>query len=87
MPPNRWFHQHFNVGGGAGRYLALHPAGQNRNSERVQDPPADQIEYPNEEPVIRDYFESQLSQGLESKMPAQAYAGRNFEWDYGNSQD
>jgi hypothetical protein len=88
VPPNRWFHQHFNVGGSNGRYLALHPAGQNRNSERIQDPAADQIEYPNEEPVIREYFESQLAQrGLETKMPTQAYQDPTYEWDYGSSQD
>jgi uncharacterized RmlC-like cupin family protein len=88
VPPNRWFHQHFNVGGGAGRYLAMHPAGRSGNTERIQDPSLDQIEYPNEEPVIRDYFESQLAQrDLKSLMPEPAYKDPNFEWDYGSGQD
>jgi hypothetical protein len=85
VPPNRWFHQHFNTGDAAGRYLALHPSGrQGGNTERVLDPGADQIEYPNEEPFIREYFEEQLAKrGLKTNMPEQAYQDRNFEWDYG----
>jgi quercetin dioxygenase-like cupin family protein len=88
VPPNRWFHQHFNVGDIAGRYLALHPSGQMGNTERVQDPTADQIEYPQEEAIIRDYFAEQLAKrGLKSNMPEQAYKDVNFEWDYGSSGD
>jgi oxalate decarboxylase/phosphoglucose isomerase-like protein (cupin superfamily) len=83
VPPNRWFHQHFNVGDTAGRYLAMHPPGQWLNSETIQNPESDQIEYPNEDPFIRNYFEEQLAKrGLKSIMPEQAYKDRNFEWDY-----
>jgi hypothetical protein len=90
VPPNRWFHQHFNVGSENGRYLAMHPAGRagGGNTERIQDPALDQIEYPNEEPVIRQYFEDQLAKrGIKSNMPAQAYVDPKFEWDYGPGGD
>jgi mannose-6-phosphate isomerase-like protein (cupin superfamily) len=83
VPPNRWFHQHFNVGDIDGRYLALHPPGQWLNSEQIQDPSSDQIEYPEEDQFIRDYFAEQLGKrGLKSLMPDQAYKDRNFEWEY-----
>jgi hypothetical protein len=89
VPPNMWFHQHFNVGDADGRYLAFHPSGQMAgNSERIADPSMDQIEYPNEEPVIREYFEDQLAKrGLKSNMPEQAYKDAKFEWDYGSGGD
>jgi mannose-6-phosphate isomerase-like protein (cupin superfamily) len=84
VPPNMWFHQHFNVGDADGRYLALHPSGQTAGSERVSDPSMDQIEYPSEEPIIREYFEEQLAKrGLKSNMPEQAYKDPKYEWDYG----
>jgi oxalate decarboxylase/phosphoglucose isomerase-like protein (cupin superfamily) len=84
VPPNRWFHQHFNVGEHAGRYLAFHaPRNMSSNWERVEDRQRDQIEYPDEDPWIRKTFEEQLAQrGLKSKMLEQAYKDRNFEWDY-----
>jgi hypothetical protein len=85
VPPNMWFHQHFNVGDADGRYLAFHPAGRmGGNTERVQNPDMDQIEYPNEEAIIREYFEDQLAKrGIKSNMPEQAYQDRYFEWNYG----
>src|SRR5581483_1372174 len=84
VPPDRWFHQHFNIGGEPARYLAFHtPRGIGRYSERVEDLARDQIEYPDEEPFIREKFESELAKrGLKSIMPEVAYQDRNYEWDY-----
>ena len=82
VPPNRWFHQHFNVGSAPGRYLALHPARQFGVGERVADP-RDQIEYPDEDSFIRNTFEKELAkQGLKSIMPEECYQDPSFEWDY-----
>ena len=85
VPPNRWFHQHFNVGGQAARYLALHaPRGLSGYSERVDDRRRDQIEYPSEEPFIRQRFAEELAKrGLTSIMPEKAYQDPDYEWDYG----
>jgi len=84
VPPNRWFHQHFNVGSAAGRYLAFHaPQFSSVNWERIEDRQRDQIEYPDEDQRVREYFENELGKrGLKSKMPEIAYQERNFEWDY-----
>jgi mannose-6-phosphate isomerase-like protein (cupin superfamily) len=83
-PPNRWFHQHFNVAGVPGRYLALHPLPQfSGHAEKVQDRAKDQIEYPDEEPWIRQKFEEELAKrSLKSMMPDEAYRDKNFEWTY-----
>jgi mannose-6-phosphate isomerase-like protein (cupin superfamily) len=82
VPPNRWYHQHFNVGSENGRYLAFH-AMRGFTSERVEDRARDQIEYPDEDPVVRQRFESELGKrGLQSLMPEQAYKDHSFEWDY-----
>jgi len=85
VPPDRWFHQHFNVGGDPARYLAFHgpQGGQNRQQERIENMARDQIEYPDEDPFIREKFESELSKrGLTSLMPDQAYKDANYSWDY-----
>lgn len=84
VPPNRWFHQHFNLGSAPARYLALHPPqGLSGYTEAIVDPSRDQIEYPNEDPLIRRRFEEELAKrGLTSLMPEEAYRDRNFEWGY-----
>jgi hypothetical protein len=89
VPPNRWFHQHFNVADKPGRYLAFHaPRNMSSNWEKVEDRQRDQIEYPDEDPWVRKTFEEQLAQrGLKSQMPEQAYRDRTFEWDYNADQE
>lgn len=84
VPPDKWFHQHFNVGGDPARYLALHPLPQfAAKGEKVEDRARDQIEYPAEEAWIREKFESELaSRGLTTAMPDQAYRDADFEWKY-----
>jgi hypothetical protein len=83
-PPDKWFHQHFNLGGIPARYLAFHPPAQfSGYSEKVEDRRRDQIEYPNEEAWIREKFEGELkARGFSSIMPEQAYKDENYEWDY-----
>jgi hypothetical protein len=83
VPPNRWFHQHFNVGDIPARYLAFHaPRLGGQPQERVEGS-RDQIEYPEEDPFIRNKFESELgARGLTSLMPGQAYSDPDYKWDY-----
>ena len=82
VPPRMWFHQHFNVGDGPARYLALHPPREFSSGEQVQGE-ANQIEYPNEDPFIRNRFEGELGKrGLKSIMPAECYQDLKYEWDY-----
>jgi gentisate 1,2-dioxygenase len=82
VPPDRWFHQHFNLGGAPARYLALHPPLQFAGyADKVEDRARDQIEYPAEDPWIRSHFESELAdRGLSSLMPAEAYHNKTDAW-------
>lgn len=88
-PPDRWFHQHFNVSFEPARYLALAPLPQfSGHSEKVEDRARDQIEYPIEEKWIREKFEEELaSRGLESLMPEEAYENANFTWEYASTEE
>jgi gentisate 1,2-dioxygenase len=85
VPPDRWFHQHFNLGSAPARYLALHPLSQFSGwGERVEDRARDQFEYADEDPWVRRKFEEELGKrGLTSLMPPEAYKVRGYEWDYG----
>jgi hypothetical protein len=81
VPPNMWFHQHFNTGTTPARYLAFKAEGVAiRNAQGV--PKAwisrrvggDQIDYADERPEIRRWFSEALAKhGLKSHMD-KAYA-------------
>jgi len=81
VPPNMWFHQHFNTGTTPARYLALkHEVVSIRNAQGV--PKAwisrrlggDQIDYADETQVVRKMFADELAKnGLAPRMD-QAYA-------------
>jgi oxalate decarboxylase/phosphoglucose isomerase-like protein (cupin superfamily) len=76
VPPNKWFHQHFNTGPTPARYLAFkHEVALIRNAQGV--PTAwisrrlggDQIDYADESPRIRDMFQQALGKhGLTPRM-------------------
>lgn len=84
VPPQKWFHQHFNTGPIPARYLALHPLKQfYGHAEKVEDRRKDQIEYVDEDPWIRAKFEAELGQkAITSLMPDEAYRSRDYEWSY-----
>lgn len=76
VPPNMWFHQHFNTGTTPARYLAFKAEGVSiRNAQGV--PKAwisrrvggDQIDYADESPLVRQTFAEALAKvGLQSTM-------------------
>jgi hypothetical protein len=82
VPPNRWFHQHFNVGAKPARYLAMHPPMQfHGHAEKVTDRAKDQIEYVDEDPSVRGLFEEELAKrGLKSSLSPEIYNTRDFDW-------
>ncbi len=84
VPPNKWFHQHFNVGADAARYFAFHsPSDIFPYSEKVEDLARDQIEYHQEDESVRQRFESELGKrGISSIMPDEAYRIPNYQWSY-----
>jgi oxalate decarboxylase/phosphoglucose isomerase-like protein (cupin superfamily) len=86
VPPNLWFHQHFNTGTTPARYLAFKAEGVAiRNAQGV--PKAwisrrlggDQIDYADERPEVRKWFSDALAKhGLQSNMD-KAYAAEQSE--------
>ncbi len=76
VPPNMWFHQHFNTGREPARYLAFkHEVVSVRNAQGVpkawisQRVGGDQIDYADEAPVVRKLFADALAaEGLEPRM-------------------
>ena len=77
VPPEGVFHQHFNIGKEPARYLALKPFSSRKfpglkkqfgTSESVKNG-GDQIEYDDEDPRIRQWFEEELTKrGAVSRM-------------------
>jgi oxalate decarboxylase/phosphoglucose isomerase-like protein (cupin superfamily) len=82
VPPEHWFHQHFNTGPTPARYLALKAMGHKHARPWGQRTYAvdesvkgggDQIEYQDEDPSIRLMFEQELKKnGVTSGMAAVA---------------
>lgn len=86
VPPDRWFHQHFNGGEIPARYLAFHPPGRARDG--APDPERDQIEYTAEDPFVRQKFEAELAKiGQTSLMPRECYDDPNYKWEYDEEED
>ena len=74
VPPNRWFHQHFNTGPSPGRYLAFKHFSP-RNAQGVplswvsRRKGGNQIDYADENPIVRTYFAEALAKhGLSPRM-------------------
>jgi mannose-6-phosphate isomerase-like protein (cupin superfamily) len=67
VPPEKWFHQHFNTGDSPARYLALRFGGgphgiiPDYGDGRPTREGGDQIEYEDEDPQIREMFESEIT--------------------------
>ena len=80
VPPDMWFHQHFNVGGAPARYMALRWGSRKflaggslaiGGIDQSLKAGGNQIEYPDEDPEIRRMFEAELAKrSVESKMAA-----------------
>lgn len=77
VPPDSWWHQHFNTGKNPARYLALRSfgskkhrgAGKKYKGTVDRKLGGDQIEYDDEDPIVRQMFEEALAHnGLESRM-------------------
>lgn len=79
VPPERWFHQHFNSGAVPARYLALRWGSRKFKLPSMWDDDrletdvragGDQIEYEDEHPEIRRLFEEECRRsGAETRMP------------------
>ena len=77
VPPENWWHQHFNAGDKPARYLALRAFGSKKYhgvAKKYQGATdrkkgGAQIEYQDEEPLVREWFESALAErGVKSGM-------------------
>ncbi|MGH9969553.1 MAG: ethanolamine ammonia lyase-activating protein [Pyrinomonadaceae bacterium] len=84
VPPDGWFHQHFNAGNDAARYLAptwggdgkwfMKAVGGGSRTHRLGKTSirkgGNLIEYEDEDPAIRDIFQAELRKnGVEMRMP------------------
>ena len=86
VPPNLWYHQHFNTGTIPARYLAFKAEGVAiRNAQGVPKGwiskrlGGDQIDYADESPRVRQLFTEALAErGLTSRMD-EAYAAESAE--------
>lgn len=77
VPPNQWFHQHFNAGSTPARYLAFKPGNSPRNAQGVplswisRRIGGNQIDYADEAEEVREMFREALARhGLAPRMDA-----------------
>jgi len=77
VPPNQWFHQHFNAGSTPARYLAFKPGNSPRNAQGVplswisRRIGGNQIDYADEAEEVREMFRQALARhGLTPRMDA-----------------
>jgi hypothetical protein len=81
VPPNQWYHQHFNTGGVPARYLAIARPGTLFDSDEGLH--ERDIPYTKEDPEIRHRFEGELAKkGLKTRMPDEVYTNPNFKFKY-----
>ena len=86
VPPDNWFHQHFNTGGDSARYLALRWGSDKYGVRAVrmahnaqaqyasQEEGGDQIDYKEEDPNIMDLFKEELAKsGLRPAEPMDSW--------------
>jgi hypothetical protein len=80
VPPNMWFHQHFNTGAEPARYLAFkHEVVSIRNAQGVpkawisQRIGGDQIDYADEAPIVRSLFADELAKNNMTSRMDDAY--------------
>ncbi|MDP2730070.1 MAG: hypothetical protein Q8O55_06285 [Dehalococcoidales bacterium] len=84
----QFYHQHFNLGTIPARYLKFGYGwgGMRRHAQRYFH--TRQIEYPDEDPWIRETFEKELSKrGLKSLMPNEVYKKYDYDWEYAKDSD
>ena len=84
-PPAMWYHQHFNTAPHASRYMAMHPSSLVfSGQESVFDPVLERnnIQYPDEDPEIRETFAAELeARGLPVEMPEAAYEDPDYAFE------
>lgn len=84
VPPDRWFHQHFNAGGSAAKYMAttwiggkyfVKALGGGGRTHRLNTVSTKQggnmVDYTDEDPVVRSMYEEELKKnGIKPQMPS-----------------
>jgi len=89
VPPDRWFHQHFNAGGNSAKYMAttwiggkyfakaLGGGGRTHRLNTLSTKKGgNMIDYPDEDPAIRSIFEEELKKnGITGRMPESKKGG------------
>ncbi|MCH7481242.1 MAG: cupin domain-containing protein [Chloroflexi bacterium] len=79
VPPDRWFHQHFNVAASQTRYLAFHlPIAMSTGWRQLRD---DRVAYADEDAWIREKYQEELGKrGIAFNMPEGLFTDPDFAW-------